>query len=290
MLASSAAAFDVVGELLQHSRFKAAISEAMRVAAAANKYLSDTEPWKLGRREHDADRERQATILHTALQVVDDVKTMLTPFLPHSAQQIFDALGGVGVWAAQPAIVEVEDLDDDVEGDSGFRSIPTRCSPATTTRSRPLAASPDPARARRSASRRHCSASSTRASARPDRSGRRSRDGRRGLPRWGAGDPHGSVPPGGVPAEWTEPADWTSVALPLPLPAPVVDAHTHLDAVGCHTAAQVEAELDLAASVGVAGVVTVADDLASARWAAATAAGTTGSGQRSGCTRPGRRR
>ena len=76
-----------------------------------------------------------------------------------------------------------------------------------------------------------------------------------------------------MPTEWTEPADWKSVALPVPLPAPILDAHTHLDAVGCRTAAQVEAELDLAAAVGVAGVVTVADDLASARWAAATAAG-----------------
>src|SRR4051794_32328406 len=108
LLAYSAAAFDSVGDLLQHSRFKAAVSEAMRVAAAANKYLSDTEPWKLGQGS-ESDRERQATILHTALQVVDDVKTMLSPFLPHSAQQIFAALGGVGVWAAQPAVVEVED-------------------------------------------------------------------------------------------------------------------------------------------------------------------------------------
>jgi TatD DNase family protein len=79
-------------------------------------------------------------------------------------------------------------------------------------------------------------------------------------------------PPGGVPAEWTEPADWKSVALPPPLPAPILDAHTHLDAVGCRTAVQVEAELDLAEAVGVAGVVTVADDMAAARWAAAAAA------------------
>ncbi len=120
LLAYSAAAFDSVGDLLQHSRFKAAVSEAMRVAAAANKYLSDTEPWKLGNGS-ESDRERQATILHTVLQVVDDVKTMLTPFLPHSAQQIFAALGGVGVWAAQPAVVEVEDLDDDVEGERRFQ-------------------------------------------------------------------------------------------------------------------------------------------------------------------------
>jgi methionyl-tRNA synthetase len=118
LLAASAAAFSTVGDALHRSRFKSAISEAMRVVSLANKYLSESEPWKLG---GDADgRVRQATVLHTALQVVDDAKTMLTPFLPHSSQKIFRALGGTGVWAAQPEIVEVEDLADAVEGDRGF--------------------------------------------------------------------------------------------------------------------------------------------------------------------------
>ena len=48
--------------------------------------------------------------------VVDDAKTMLTPFLPHSSQQVFAALGGDGVWAAQPEIRTVTDFADDVEG------------------------------------------------------------------------------------------------------------------------------------------------------------------------------
>ena len=117
VLLASGAAFDVVGELLHRSRFKQAIGEAMRVVSLANKYLSDSEPWKLG-----ADPERQGTVLHTALQVVDDAKTLLTPFLPHSSQKIFEALGGAGVWAAQPAVVEVDDLGDEVEGDRGFES------------------------------------------------------------------------------------------------------------------------------------------------------------------------
>ncbi len=117
LLAASAAAFTTVGDLLHRSRFKQAISEAMRVVSLANKYLSDTEPWKLV-----GGSPRQGTVLHTALQVVDDAKTMLTPFLPHSAQKIFQALGGSGVWAAQPEIVEVDDLDDEVEGDRGFES------------------------------------------------------------------------------------------------------------------------------------------------------------------------
>lgn len=49
--------------------------------------------------------------------------------------------------------------------------------------------------------------------------------------------------------------------------APLVDAHTHLDACGAQTAADVRAIVDRAAAVGVGQVVTIADDLAAAQWA-----------------------
>ena len=55
---------------------------------------------------------------------------------------------------------------------------------------------------------------------------------------------------------------------PEPL-TPLVDAHTHLDACGARTAADVRAIVDRAEAVGVQAVVTIADDLDSARWAAA---------------------
>ncbi|MDZ4264365.1 MAG: TatD family hydrolase [Mycobacterium sp.] len=57
---------------------------------------------------------------------------------------------------------------------------------------------------------------------------------------------------------------------PPPLPerlAPLIDAHTHLDACGATDAAGVRAILDRAGQVGVRAVVTIADDLAAARWA-----------------------
>ncbi len=53
---------------------------------------------------------------------------------------------------------------------------------------------------------------------------------------------------------------------PSALPASVVDAHTHLDACGATDPVGVRAALDRAAAVGVAAVVTVADDMAAARW------------------------
>jgi TatD DNase family protein len=59
-------------------------------------------------------------------------------------------------------------------------------------------------------------------------------------------------------------------APPAPEPlAPLIDAHTHLDACGASDAADVRTILDRAAAVGVWAVVTIADDLQSARWAAA---------------------
>ena len=105
LIALSRNAFSSVGELLGRSRQKAAITEVMGVAAAANKYLSDTAPWKL----RTEDPARMAAVLHTALQVVDDVKTMLTPFLPSSSARVHAALGGEGDWARQPDLVEVDE-------------------------------------------------------------------------------------------------------------------------------------------------------------------------------------
>ncbi|MEU4800819.1 TatD family hydrolase [Actinosynnema sp. NPDC023587] len=59
--------------------------------------------------------------------------------------------------------------------------------------------------------------------------------------------------------------------VPEALPVPVVDAHTHLDACGADTPEQVREVLDRANAAGVDRVITVADDLASARWAARAA-------------------
>jgi methionyl-tRNA synthetase len=108
VLAASKAAFAPVGELLNRAKQKAAITEAMTVVAAANKYLSDTAPWKL-----KEDPARQATILHTALQLVDDCKALLTPFLPHSSQKVHELLGNLDTWAPVPRIDEVSEEGND---------------------------------------------------------------------------------------------------------------------------------------------------------------------------------
>lgn len=108
LLTTTAAGFGRVGELLEGHRNKAAIGEAMRVVQEANRYISETEPWKL-----TTDRDRLGTVLHTAAQAVSDANTLLAPFLPHSAQQVHEVLGGTGVFSPLPRIDEVTDLDDD---------------------------------------------------------------------------------------------------------------------------------------------------------------------------------
>ncbi|MDR1712268.1 MAG: methionine--tRNA ligase [Propionibacteriaceae bacterium] len=104
LLGASQRAFDEVGALLRRCRFKQAIGEAMRLVGLANKYISESEPWKL-----KDEPERRDSILHVALQVVQDANTLLTPFLPHSAQKVHELLGGQGVWAAQPEIRTVSE-------------------------------------------------------------------------------------------------------------------------------------------------------------------------------------
>ncbi|GIG19706.1 methionine--tRNA ligase [Cellulomonas chitinilytica] len=108
LLATSREGFTKVGDLLGGHRNRAAIGEAMRVVQEANRYISETEPWKL-----TTDRERLGTVLHTATQVIADANTMLAPFLPFAAQSVHETFGGTGIFAPQPRIDEVTDLDDD---------------------------------------------------------------------------------------------------------------------------------------------------------------------------------
>ncbi|HAT1153293.1 TPA: methionine--tRNA ligase [Corynebacterium striatum] len=92
---------------LEQSKFKQAIAAIMHVVGEANAYIAAMEPWKLAKDE--TQRERLATVLWTALQVVSDCNVMLTPFLPFTAQKVHETLGRDGVWAAQPEIQEVVD-------------------------------------------------------------------------------------------------------------------------------------------------------------------------------------
>ncbi|WP_273412517.1 methionine--tRNA ligase [Corynebacterium appendicis] len=102
--------FDSAGHELGLAHFKAAITKVMHVVGEANAYIADQQPWKLAKDE--SQRERLATVLWTALQVVSDCNALLTPFIPHTAQKVHATLGRDGIWAASPRVEEVTDDED----------------------------------------------------------------------------------------------------------------------------------------------------------------------------------
>jgi len=89
LLDHAQAAFAAVGDHLDHCRFRAALAEAMGLARAANRYLEVTSPWAVIK----TDRAAAATSLYVALQVINALKILLSPFLPFSAQRLHEALG-----------------------------------------------------------------------------------------------------------------------------------------------------------------------------------------------------
>jgi methionyl-tRNA synthetase len=108
LLATVNEGFATIGALIERHRQKQALSEAMRVVAEVNKYVTDQAPFKL---KADDERERLGTILHVLAQAVSDCATMLSPFLPHSCNQVHVTMGGLGEIAPMPRIDEVDDLD-----------------------------------------------------------------------------------------------------------------------------------------------------------------------------------
>ena len=74
--------------LLDAFRFRDAQKEAMNLARIGNKYLADTEPWKLIK----TDEARVATILNLSLQITANLAVAFGPFLPHSTDKLLGML------------------------------------------------------------------------------------------------------------------------------------------------------------------------------------------------------
>ena len=70
-------------------RFRDAQKEAMALARIGNKYLADTEPWKVSK----TDMERVATILNLSLEIAANLAIAFEPFLPFSSKKLRDMLG-----------------------------------------------------------------------------------------------------------------------------------------------------------------------------------------------------
>ena len=73
---------------IENYRFREALKDAMNFARIGNKYLADSEPWKLIK----TDTERVKTILYIALQITANIATAIEPFMPFSAAKILSML------------------------------------------------------------------------------------------------------------------------------------------------------------------------------------------------------
>jgi len=93
-------ALDYVGSQLGEARFQTSLKHAMTMAAKVNVYLGTEQPWHTIK----TDRPRAGTVLYVALRCVDNLKTMLTPFLPFSSQRLHSMLGYQDVIAPQPEV------------------------------------------------------------------------------------------------------------------------------------------------------------------------------------------
>ena len=113
-----------VENLLGQFKFRDAQKEAMELARIGNRYLAETEPWKLAK----TDIERVATILNLSLQLVANLSIAFEPFLPFSSKRLRDmlnlssfewsSLGSTELLAAGHELGEVGLLFEKIEDDA----------------------------------------------------------------------------------------------------------------------------------------------------------------------------
>lgn len=113
-----------LSEALDGFHFREALKEAMNLARLGNKYLQDTEPWKVAK----TDMERVKTILHVALQICGDIEVAFEPFLPFMSEKLakilkiehndWDMLAKTDIIPAGTQLGEPELLFEKIEDDT----------------------------------------------------------------------------------------------------------------------------------------------------------------------------
>ena len=99
------AGFEAVGELYHACKFRAALGEAVALAREANVYLDRKAPWF----QIKEDKAAAATSVYVILRVVDNLKTILAPILPHTAQRLHEYLGYDGQLFGTQQVVEYQE-------------------------------------------------------------------------------------------------------------------------------------------------------------------------------------
>ena len=108
---------------IEHYHFREALKDAMAYSRIGNKYLADTEPWKVVK----TDPERVKTILNIALQITANTAIAIEPFMPFSAEKMlkmlavdkfgWEQLGSMELMAAGHTIGEAQLLFEKIEDD-----------------------------------------------------------------------------------------------------------------------------------------------------------------------------
>ena len=108
---------------IEHYHFREALKDAMAYSRIGNKYLADTEPWKVVK----TDPERVKTILNIALQITANTAIAIEPFMPFSAEKMlkmlavdkfgWEQLGSMELLQAGHTIGEAELLFEKIEDD-----------------------------------------------------------------------------------------------------------------------------------------------------------------------------
>jgi len=107
LLARAEAAFLAIGDLYAGCRFRAALGEAIALAREANGYLDRKAPWF----QVKTDRQAAATSVYVILRVVDNLKTLLSPVLPHTAQDLHEYLGYDGKLFGTQRVIDVQERE-----------------------------------------------------------------------------------------------------------------------------------------------------------------------------------
>ncbi len=80
-------------QLIEEIKLKEALSEIMSLSSELNTYVQDNAPWKLLKSKNEKDKQRAATVLYVAANVLRSITVLLSPYIPVSAEKALDLLG-----------------------------------------------------------------------------------------------------------------------------------------------------------------------------------------------------
>jgi methionyl-tRNA synthetase len=105
ILEKSEAAFESIGGLIEAVKLKEALTQTMTLVRESNAYLDRRAPWKAIKENPDD----AALSVYTVLRVIDNLKTVLSPFLPFTSQKVHEFLGYEGQLFGEQKIVEYQE-------------------------------------------------------------------------------------------------------------------------------------------------------------------------------------